>query len=279
MSDVPGSSYRELPWPRIRELVVDVLAMGHRVHLAHGLSEIDVSRPMALIEEYRPQVPGGLSLTAFIVHCVAQAVDKHEMLHAYRKGRRRLVVFDDVDVNALFEKRKPDGSIIPVSYVVRGANHKSLAQINHELRQASKSDLYNDEGVRRRRQILRLPRPLRRVVWWWVRRDPARLKRLWGTVAVSNVGSFVTSRPGWGIPISFLTCVVVVGGMCDKVYWIDGGPQPRRTLSVTITVDHDVVDGAPTARFGETFGQLVAAATGLDDGFLPEALALDRNLA
>jgi pyruvate/2-oxoglutarate dehydrogenase complex dihydrolipoamide acyltransferase (E2) component len=279
MSDLPGSSFRELPWPRIRELAVDVLTMGRRVHLAYGLSEVDVSRPLALIEKYRPQLPGGLSFTAFLVHCLAQAIDQHTMLHAYRKGSRRLVIFDDVDVNTLFEKRKPDGSMVPVSYVVRGANRKSLAQINHELRYAAKNDLYNEKGVRRRRQILRLPRAMRRALWWWLRRDPARLKQQWGTVGVSNIGSFVSSRPMWGIPISFLTCVLVVGGTYDKVCWVDGGPQPRRTLCVTFTVDHDIVDGAPAARFGETFGRLVEDATGLDDGFLGEAQALDRSPA
>jgi pyruvate/2-oxoglutarate dehydrogenase complex dihydrolipoamide acyltransferase (E2) component len=269
-----GPSFQELPWPRIRELVVDALTIGHRVHMAHGMVELDVSRPMALIEKYSPQVPDGLSFTAFLAYCLAHAVDQHKMLHAYRKGNGRLVVFDDVDVNTLLEKRKPDGSMIPVIYVVRGASRKSLAQINHEMRQASRSDLYDDEGVRRRRRILLLPRTLRRLIWWWMRRDPARLKQQWGTVGLSNVGPFISSRPSWGISITFLTCVLIVGGMFDKVYWVDGAAQPRKTLSVTITVNHDIVDGAPGARFGETLAQLIEGAAGLDDEFLSEALTL-----
>lgn len=264
----------EVPWPRIRELVVDALTLGHQVHMAHGLVELDISRPLALIDEYKPQLPDGLSFTAFMVYCLGHAIGQHPMLHAYRKGRRKLVIFDDVDVNTLLEKRKPDGSLIPVFYIVRGADKKSLAQINHEMREASRSDLYDDAGVRQRRRILRLPRPARRVIWWWLRRDPARLKQQWGTTAVSNVGSFISPRPSWGISISFLTSVLILGGMFDKVYWADGGPEPRRTLSATVTVNHDVVDGAPGARFGETLAQLIEGAAGLDDAFLAEALAL-----
>ena len=268
------SSHQVLPWPRIRELVVDVMTMGHQVHMAHGMIELDISRPSALITEYKSQIPGGLSFTAFMVYCLAHAVDQHKMMHAYRKGRRKLIIFDDVDVNALLEKRKPDGSMIPVFYIVCGANRKSLAQINHEMRQASRSDLYDDTGVRRRRQIVRLPRVLRRAIWWWLRRDPARRKQQWGTVGLSNVGSSISARPSWGISISFLTCVLILGGMFDKVYWIDGAAQPRKTLSATITVDHDVVDGAPGARFAETLAQLIEGASGLDNDFLSEALAL-----
>jgi pyruvate/2-oxoglutarate dehydrogenase complex dihydrolipoamide acyltransferase (E2) component len=271
---MPPPAAQVLPWPRIRELVVDSLAIGARVHSAHGMIELDVSRPLELIEQYRPQVPGGVSVTAFLAYCLGHAIGAHPMMHAYRKGRKKLVIFDDVDVNTLLEKRKPDGSLIPVMYVVRGANRKSLAQINQELRQASASDLYDDDGVRRRRQILRLPRPLRHLIWWWLRRDPARLKQQWGTTGLSNAGAFISPRPSFGISITFITCVLIVGGMFDKVYWIDGGPQPRRTLSLTISVNHDIIDGAPGARFAETLAQLIEGAAGLDDGFLAEALAL-----
>lgn len=136
-----GAQFRELPWPRVRELVTDALTAGHRAHLAHGFVEFDVSRPMARIEEYKPLVPGGVSFTAYLVYCLGRALDEHKTLHAYRRGRKKLVVFDEVDVNTLLEKRKPDGSLVPVTYIVRAANRKSLAEVNHELRQASASDL------------------------------------------------------------------------------------------------------------------------------------------
>ena len=59
----------------------------------------------------------------------------------------------------MIEKRKPDGALVPVSYVVRGANRKSMAEINDELRQAVRSDLAGDPGVSYRRRVMRLPRP------------------------------------------------------------------------------------------------------------------------
>src|SRR5437870_4223644 len=83
--------------------------------------------------------------------------------------------------------------------------HKSLAEINHEIRQASLSDLYHDAGVRRRRRIVRLPRVLRALLWWWTLRDPARIKQNCGTVGVSNVGAFAGPRPAWVFGPAFLT--------------------------------------------------------------------------
>lgn len=267
------NTFEEVPWPRIRELVVDALAAGHRAHTAHGLLEIDASRALALLEEYKARVPGGVSFTAFLVYCLGRAVDQHKMLHAYRKGSRTLVVFDDVDVNTLLEKRKPDGSLVPVMYVVRGANRKTLAEINREMRDAVRDDLYDERGVRQRRQILRLPRAARRTLWWWLRRDPVRRKRQWGTVGLSNAGSFIGPRPSWGIPLSFVTCALIIGSVVERVCWVDGRAQPRRILTVTVSVDHDIVDGAPGARFARTLAELIESAAGLDDAFLAQVSA------
>lgn len=275
MPDAAG--YVQLPWPRIRELVTDTLTIGHKTHAAVGLVEFDVSRPLALIGDYKERIPGGVSFTAYIVYCLSRTVGKHTMLHAYRRGRKKLVVFDDVDVNTVLEKIKPDGTLIPALYIVRGANHKSLAKINHEIRQASLSDLYDDAGVRRRRRIVRLPRALRALLWWWTLRDPARIKQNCGTVAVSNVGAFAGQRPAWGFGPAFLTTTVFIGAIYDRVCWAGDHAEPRKTLSVTFSVNHDVVDGAPAVRFLETFADLLEGADGLDEGFAAEALRLSES--
>jgi pyruvate/2-oxoglutarate dehydrogenase complex dihydrolipoamide acyltransferase (E2) component len=35
-------------------------------------------------------------------------------------------------------------------------------------------------------------------------------------------------------------------------------------LALTISVDHDVIDGAPAARFGARLAELIEGAAGLD---------------
>ena len=276
---MPSSPVQEVAWPRVRNLVTDALTAAHKAHLAHALAEIDVSRAMAAIEAYKAVLPEGPSFTAFLVYCLGRAVAEHPVLHAYRKGRKKLVISGDVDVSTMIEKRKPDGALVPVSYVVRGANRKGLAEVNDELRQAVRSDLAGDPGVSYRRRIMRLPRPARRLLWWWVTRDPDRFRRQWGTVMLSNVGSCMLPRPFFGMADSFFTCTLTIGGRYERVAWVDGRPEPRQTLNVTLTVDHDIVDGAPGARFGQTLMRLIEEGAGLDEAFAARAARLSGTQA
>jgi pyruvate/2-oxoglutarate dehydrogenase complex dihydrolipoamide acyltransferase (E2) component len=43
---------------------------------------------------------------------------------------------------------------------------------------------------------------------------------------------------------------IVVGGMADRPWVVEDQLRVRRVLSLTVTVDHNVVDEGPAARFG-----------------------------
>ena len=68
---------------------------------------------------------------------------------------------------------------------------------------------------------------------------------------------------GWGIPIAPPTLMITVGGIAIKPRYVDGQLQPRDMLDLTISVDHEVVDGAPAARFARRLSELVEQADGL----------------
>jgi pyruvate/2-oxoglutarate dehydrogenase complex dihydrolipoamide acyltransferase (E2) component len=55
-----------------------------------------------------------------------------------------------------------------------------------------------------------------------------------------------------------------VGGISCRPGFVDGDVEPREHLHVTATFDHDVVDGAPAARFLERLRELVEGAYGLE---------------
>jgi pyruvate/2-oxoglutarate dehydrogenase complex dihydrolipoamide acyltransferase (E2) component len=69
---------------------------------------------------------------------------------------------------------------------------------------------------------------------------------------------------GWGIPIAPPTLMITVGGIATKPRYLNGQLEPRSLLELTISVDHDIVDGAPAARFARRLAELVEAAEGLD---------------
>ncbi|WP_379762532.1 2-oxo acid dehydrogenase subunit E2 [Halorubellus litoreus] len=70
-------------------------------------------------------------------------------------------------------------------------------------------------------------------------------------------------RGGWAVTPSNYTVQVAVGGVAEKPRYVDGELEPRDVLSLTVTVDHDVVDGADAARFADRFVELVEDAHGL----------------
>ena len=50
-----------------------------------------------------------------------RAVDENKIMHAYRKGGKHLVLFDDVDVNTQIE-REMNGQKVVMPFIVRAAN-------------------------------------------------------------------------------------------------------------------------------------------------------------
>jgi hypothetical protein len=71
---------------------------------------------------------------------------------------------------------------------------------------------------------------------------------------------------GWGIPASTpTTLTLTVGGIAPKPVAIDGEIASQEYLSLTISVDHDIVDGAPAARFTERLKELIESGYGLGD--------------
>jgi len=165
-------------------------------HTIHGLLEFDVTEARRAIHAWRRTSRQPLSFTALLVASFAHEIGEDPTLHAYRKGRRQVVLFDDVDVAVLVEQLI-DGERIPVPHIVRASNRKTPAQIDREIRAAR--DTGDPYGRARRFEPLWLlvPASFRRFGLTRLLADPFRRKRLTGTAAVSSVGMFGQGT-GWG---------------------------------------------------------------------------------
>ena len=78
---------------------------------------------------------------------------------------------------------------------------------------------------------------------------------------------------GWGIPPPLPTLMITVGGVGEKPVVIDGHIATRDYLSLTISVDHDIIDGAPAARFTERLRELIQSGYGLPGATVEPAQA------
>lgn len=248
------------PFPRERRGTVDAMRMAGRRSDIHGLVEFDVTDARRRIEEREAETGEAISFTAFLVYCLSRALRDHPGLNAYRDWRGQLVQFDDVDAMVIVET-DVDGTTLGVPHVIRAANRRSIASIHEEIRTAQA-----DPAEGRLSGIAslgtRLPGPLRRLFFRLPQWFPRRWKRAAGTVGVTSVGMFGTGG-GWGITPTNYTLQLTVGGIGRKPGLVDGDVEPREYLSVTATFDHDVVDGAPAARFLQRLGELVESAEGL----------------
>ena len=243
---------RVVPIPDAQRQVSDWLTMAARRHTMHALLELDVTDARRSIRVRRTETGEALSFTAFIVACLARAIEDEPAMHAHRKGRRHLALFDDVDVSVVVE-RTIDGARIPVPSIVRAANRKSATAITREIHDARTGDVPYPFARRALPLWLGLPGVVRRaVVRLWLA-DPVRRKRLTGTTFVSAVGMFGQGT-AWGLPqAQNYTLGLTVGGIARKP-GLASGPEgtrvePREYLALTLSFDHDIVEGAPAARF------------------------------
>ena len=72
----------------------------------------------------------------------------------------------------------------------------------------------------------------------------------------------------WDGELDFLnvhTLGLWVGGIAEKPMAHEGSIALRECLHLTISFDHDIVDGAPAARFTHTFMELLESGAAVEE--------------
>jgi pyruvate/2-oxoglutarate dehydrogenase complex dihydrolipoamide acyltransferase (E2) component len=254
MAPAPGTI---IAYPKLRNFVQDVLAEGHRKKIAHVLLEAEVGTIKAQLAQLRRDGCAPVSLTSYIAKSFACAIDADRRMQAYRRGRSRLVVFDDVDL-AFMVEREWEGAVLPVFHVLRCAQRKSAREINRELQAARETPLGTLGPMSAfEMQFFLLPRFLRKAVWFFIRRNPYWFKDVAGTAAVTSMGMY-TSGAAVGIPITPMTLTLCIGAIETKLALDAGRVVEREMIHMSLSVDHDIIDGAPLMRFVDRFKTILA---------------------
>lgn len=258
--NIINESATVIPYPRTRLLMADGGRLGLQKHTIHGLVEFDITRPRDLIRQYRAKTGQALSFSVFFLACLGKAIEADKQMHAYRSWRNQLVIFDEVDVNMLFEVEE-DGKKIIRPHIIRGVNRRDFPEIQEEINsfQREHHDSQESKFIER---FVRLPGLIRRLLLSILLSNPGMVKKYYGTVLVSSVGMFGAGS-GWAIPVPNHSLQLTLGGMCEKPGVINHRIEIREYLSVTVSFDHDVIDGAPAARFIQRLKKLVVTGAGL----------------
>ena len=251
-----------LPFPRLRRFATDLGFMTRNKLTIRGLVEVDVTKPRQYIREHKAQTGEARSFTAFLAHCLGAAVDVDKSVHAYQDWRGRLVIFDEVDITIPVEVETASERFL-TGHIVRAANRKNVAAIHDEIRSAQSQSLRRAARETRLLALFTiLPAPLRRFLLWIIWSNPRASKQVRGTVTLTSVGMF-GARGGWGIGAPSHTLSIVVGGIAHKPTLVDGHLELHEYLCLTLEFDHDIVDGAPAARFTQRLIELIESGHGL----------------
>lgn len=246
----------------LRRATVGVLEAASHKHMIHALLEVDVAEARSLLRRYKAETGESLSFTAYLIHCLGRAVAMNRHMHAFRDWRNRLILFDEVDVSTTVE-RDVDGSKQVIPYVVRAANDKALLDIHREIR-GTQARASTEAGVfPLMRLFVALPLFLRSFIFRVMDRFPHVMKENVGTAMLTSVGMF-GSGGGWGIPVATHTLNVTVGGIIERPIRAGDTIQEKEHLCMTVSFDHDIIDGAPAARFLDRYASIITTAEALE---------------
>jgi pyruvate/2-oxoglutarate dehydrogenase complex dihydrolipoamide acyltransferase (E2) component len=255
-----GARVKRIPFPPARRFVVMAMRSGRNAAPMHGLVQVDVTEPIARIRE-DPRA----TLTAYLTASVGRAAAQHPAVHAYRDFLGRLVQHEEVAISTIVEVATSDGPF-PLAHVVRNAQGRSVGDIAEEIHTVKT----RPRGSRSGRWLDKLAVPLSRVplllrlFYWFVARS-ATARRGIGTVTLTSVGMFLGGS-GHGIGVqTIMPLTVLIGGVNERPWIVDGEIVVRRILDLTVSIDHNVVDGAPAARFGATLRRLLESGAVLDE--------------
>ncbi len=278
--------FKLVKYPKMRRVLSAMLSTVQHKHMMHGLVEMDVTKANQYIRDYKARTGEPLSFTAFITTCLAHAIDENKSVHAYRKGKNKLIIYDDVDVTVQVMRNvngrgryaspplEPDktnqrnrvDTMFPL--IIRAANKKTFWQIHREIRAAQEERVENTTKFKALEYTASLPTCMItliwRLIWWMITRYPRLQKKYGGTVGITAVGMFGKGS-GWGIPTAAHTLDITIGGIGEKAVRVGGEVEFREYLSMTISVDHDVIDGAPATSFALRLKELVESGYGLID--------------
>jgi len=253
---MPENQSYEISYPSSRQLTFDVGRIGLAKHHVRALLEVDVTEGRRLIKQSRHS-GRKISFTAWLIKAIADCVALHPPIAGVNNARHnKVLVFEDVDISIVVEK-DVDGARVPLPYVIRKADKKSLCQIQDEI-EAAKSQKVENEGnyvlgeeqsTLGMKLFVKLPQWLRLILMrLLVLNHPQRVKDMMGTVMITTAGMIGHTR-GWIMPFGMHPLCLAFGSLNEQAAVYKGEIQKREILHLTVLIDHDVIDGIPAARF------------------------------
>ncbi|MBN2274774.1 MAG: 2-oxo acid dehydrogenase subunit E2 [Bacteroidales bacterium] len=258
--------YKTQLFPKTRIATIDVCEIGMQKHHIPAFIEIDITESRKKIKKYKSKV-GRISFTAWLIKVISLTVKDHPQVAAFHKEKRKVVIFNDINVSMAVEKTV-DGRKVPIPLVIEKAHERSIESITKQINEAIEKTMTDKDIVlharAKRLELLyyHLPGFLRRSFWRYLLKHPRLAYKKMGNVAVTAVG-MMGNINGWFIPVSVHPVCFGIGRITKKPVVVDDKTEIREMLNMTILLDHDVIDGAPMVRFVSDLSANIEKGLGL----------------
>ena len=175
--------------------------------------------------------PGGEKITHpdLLVRICAEALRRHPRVNAsWREG----AIVPGAGVNVAIAVATDDGLVAPVVHGADTLDLPAIAARRREIADAARSGRLRPEDVQG------------------------------GTFTISNLGMYGVDA-FQAIVNSPQAAILAVGRIADRPWALNGAVVVRPVLTLSVSYDHRVVDGARGAEFIDTLAELIEEPTGL----------------
>jgi hypothetical protein len=257
--------------PKSHRLIFDMLDLSLKQHHVSVIAQVEIDLVLKLIEKYKEIKGEKISLTGYLIFVISQVIKKYEDVYAFRVGLKKYI-FKDLDVHIIVERETQNGEKVPTSHIIRQANHKSILEIHNEIRKVQSEPIEGLVKKGSKRQKLQnlfssFPRFIRKIIFKRMLKKPKLMKERLGNICVTAVGMLTKNirTIGTPIPVQFWPLHFSLGCFDRKLIMEKGDIVQREILNVTITLDHDIIQGGTMTRFLSELYEMVKSAYGLNE--------------
>lgn len=221
-----------LPLSLPRRLICDYLHFARQIPTVPVQRRMELADVMAARQDAKPRPSWSALFTkAYALTCAAWP----QLRRAYLAFPWPHLYQHPIPIASVaIERRFGDEEAVFFAQL-REPEKLGLVEIDSRLRQYKEQPLESFGAFRRILRITRLPRPLRRVLWWTglnvLGRKRAHFMGTYGVTVYSGLGAASLH------PLSLLTTTLNYGVV-----------EPNGSVDVRLTYDHRVMDGATVAR-------------------------------
>lgn len=247
--------------PFLRKAVIASASITRQKNTIHSFTEIDIGMGKEKIRKYESEKNYKISFTGYIVSCLSKTVEKYPEMNSFI-SRNRIIQINPINISVLIE-RNIDSMSVPEPLVISNCTEKTVLDITDEIRDTKKVESGNLGDLSDNKIIQFIPGFLLKT---FVKIADKNIKMgiKYGKIAVTAVG-MNSKKPMWFIPHGSATVLLSIGSIINRLVKMENGVEEKEFLCLTASFDHDLIDGAPAARFMGDLIEEIESARIIDD--------------